>query len=1319
MVDINAGSPLLNLNTGDKAYYNASASGSTRLVFDYTVVEGYQNTDDLNVDSIDLNGSIIQDSSLNQLDTNIDNLLFGNLADIYDIEVNGARPIITISSGSVANSYQVSTDVAVFGSVINYVFIDSDASCQASLFFVIDAHRDLFSFVYADLDTDIVYTDAEDGQVMCVRAVPNTAYRNLSYATSPVIGALADTVPPIVSVGNVVNNQVAATATDDSGSISSFRVQLINPGQNCDSSLSLSSFDAYQQTSPPVKIDLPASQRACFVAADSDDNLGYGVSTAGLAVNLPPAISIIGTGITNGISAEAYDINNNTYIDNFNYQIIGAGEPCGDSLSDASFSPYASHTLIILPFEKQACFKAVTSANRVGYAVSEAGVFIAPPTITSISATSPDGYYKAGDEIVIRVDFSEHMATDNSQQELLDYLVIGLNNGGTAKIDIANSSNDYLIFIYTALAGHDTVTDLDLTGFNTAVFGNGRSRITFYSNTTTIEFDNALPITNTLADNSDVHIDTMPPSIVTTLALVNDQHTVTASASDRGQALIDTASFQYQLINQVTGCNDQLDNFASYSAATAIALPLGQKVCFVVADQAGNTVYQASDVATVVGEPTISNITSDQADGSYSVDQQIIIKVHLSEAVTVSNGSPLLELNNGATASYDDSASSDQIQVFVYTVSSGDDVDDLTVSNYNLNGASVVAVDDSIPLNSALVSANLADNSDITIDTTGPAITVSQVVNNQVSALISDDSDLASFEVQTIASGVVCDDQLNGSGFSSYSAAQPISLAVGFKACFKALDELGNSSYAASTSGLTEPVSDTTDPVITVSALVDNQVSATASDDSGVVSSFDYQITPESVVCDDQLTVGFVSYNGQQINLSLDYKACFKATDAAGNQAYAGSTVGTATSNQVTVSNGSQPDSLRAVDQIDDNDDNWFRSLINPDSACDSTTIFAGAYTEGSDLDYSSFDHGLAVCFQANYPDGDTVAQSYGRSDVIGQITVTAGATATSFKAQDNLAESVDWGWIIADSCDASTDFGAVNAYTEGSDVNYALADAGQLLCFRAGPVDYWLYQSAAIKQATIAQLSADNGHYAAGRQVVIRLGLSEAVTVSGQPKLMLNNAAQASYQASASQPDSLAFVYLVASGDDIAQLDVVSIDLNAGSIVTSSSSLAISLDIPAGSSLADTSNLTIDTTAPEITVAGPDADNQVSASSLDNLSANVSLQIKLVDAGSDCTDQDFEDYPAASQVVLGSNQKACFKATDSAGNSQTAVSDPAAAIEDQPTVTTSPQAATNQISDLSQDEGLNLFFVGSLVAIILAVVFVVRSKKDQNRRRG
>ncbi len=149
-------------------------------------------------------------------------------------------------------------------------------------------------------------------------------------------------------------------------------------------------------------------------------------------------------------------------------------------------------------------------------------------------------------------------------------------------------------------------------------------------------------------------------------------------------------------------------------------------------DAAGNwgTFATAAFVKDTVA-PTVSNVTSSTADGTYGVGQVISIQVTFSEAVTVT-GTPTLALNSGggASASYTGGSGSNTL-TFTYTVAAGQNSTDLDYTSTNALALAGGTIQDAATNAAALTlaapaaSGSLGFNKNIVIsttvaDTTGP-----------------------------------------------------------------------------------------------------------------------------------------------------------------------------------------------------------------------------------------------------------------------------------------------------------------------------------------------------------------------------------------------------------------------------------------------------------------------------------------------------------------------------------------------------------------------------------------------------------------------
>src|SRR4029079_4769573 len=92
--------------------------------------------------------------------------------------------------------------------------------------------------------------------------------------------------------------------------------------------------------------------------------------------------------------------------------------------------------------------------------------------------------------------------------------------------------------------------------------------------------------------------------------------------------------------------------------------------------------------------PTVTNVSSTAANGSYPVGAVIPVTVTFSEPVTVT-GTPQLALNSGGTANYS-SGSGTSTLTFSYTVAAGQnsvDLDYTSSGSLSLNGGTIKDTD--------------------------------------------------------------------------------------------------------------------------------------------------------------------------------------------------------------------------------------------------------------------------------------------------------------------------------------------------------------------------------------------------------------------------------------------------------------------------------------------------------------------------------------------------------------------------------------------------------------------------------------------------
>src|SRR5262249_44013175 len=161
-----------------------------------------------------------------------------------------------------------------------------------------------------------------------------------------------------------------------------------------------------------------------------------------------------------------------------------------------------------------------------------------------------------------------------------------------------------------------------------------------------------------------------------------------------------------------------------------------------ITDIAGNTSGASSNyTVTIVGadttSPTVSSIVASGAGitngtGDLNAGKVVTLTVAFSEAVTVntSGGTPTLALNDGpgGVATYTSGSGSNSL-IFSYTVAAGQNTSDLTVTAFNLNGATVR---DGAGNNANLAGAVTNPPGILTIDTVAPGVPIISQVTDDV-----------------------------------------------------------------------------------------------------------------------------------------------------------------------------------------------------------------------------------------------------------------------------------------------------------------------------------------------------------------------------------------------------------------------------------------------------------------------------------------------------------------------------------------------------------------------------------------------------------
>jgi hypothetical protein len=409
----------------------------------------------------------------------------------------------------------------------------------------------------------------------------------------------------------------------------------------------------------------------------------------------------------------------------------------------------------------------------------------AAPAITDVTSSTPNGIYKQGNSISIRISFNEAVAVTGTP-------VLTLQTGATARTAsyASGSGTSALSFTYLVQAG-DSSADLDYIS---------KSALTISSAAIQDLAGNDALLTlpspgagGSLGANKAIVIDAIVPSI----------SGVTSSTANGSYKLGDTITIQVNLSESVTvtgkpwltlqtGSVNRNVNYSSgsgsstlsftyvvqagdssadldYPSSSSLALnggtindPAGNPTSLILPIPGGVNSLGANKNIQIDGvAPTVLNVTSSTSNGSYKEGDAISIQISFSEVVNVT-GTPRLTLETGTTdrtANYT-SGSGSSVLSFVYTVQAGDasaGLDYVVSSPLALNTGTIqdaVGNAASLVLPAAGSAHSLGFNKTIVIDTTAP--TVSQVTATTSSGSYKEGAVISiqiSFSEQVIITG--------------------------------------------------------------------------------------------------------------------------------------------------------------------------------------------------------------------------------------------------------------------------------------------------------------------------------------------------------------------------------------------------------------------------------------------------------------------------------------------------------------------------------------------------------------------------------------
>jgi len=376
----------------------------------------------------------------------------------------------------------------------------------------------------------------------------------------------------------------------------------------------------------------------------------------------------------------------------------------------------------------------------------------ASPTITNVSSTTGNGTYGAGAVIAITVGFSSVVDVTGTPQ-------LALNSGGTASY-ASGSGASTLTFVYSVSAGQNSslldyasTTALTLNGGTIADSGNNAATLTLpapgavgsLGANKNIVIDTLSPVVNSVSSttaNGTYGVGSVISITVTFSSVVEVTGTPQLALNSGGTASFAFGSGTSTLGFVYTVSAGQNSSHLDYTSTTALTLNGGtvagtgnnEAVLTLPTPGAAGSLSANKNIIIDTLAPTITNLSSTTANGTYGLGAVINITVAFSTIVNVT-GTPQLALNSGGTSSYA-SGSGTNTLTFVYTVGAGQNSSHLDYSStmaLKLNGGTIADVVNNaanLTLPTPGAAGSLSANKNIVINTTPTVTSVSSTTAN-------------------------------------------------------------------------------------------------------------------------------------------------------------------------------------------------------------------------------------------------------------------------------------------------------------------------------------------------------------------------------------------------------------------------------------------------------------------------------------------------------------------------------------------------------------------------------------------------------------
>jgi Ca2+-binding RTX toxin-like protein len=1037
VVTTTGGTPTLTLNDGGTATY-ASGSGTNALAFNYTVAAG-QNTPDLTITALNLNGGTIMDGA-------------GNTA------------VVSGAATNPAGTLQIDTSAPTVSSVTT-----SPASGTVILGGVVTLTVN-FSENVAVTGTPTLTLN--DGGTATYTGGSGTGALAFSYTVAAGQNTADLTVTALNLNGGTIKDGAGNAAVVTGAATNPAGILLIDG------------------TAPTVSSVTTSPASGTVIAG--------GVVT--LTVNFSENVAVNTTGgtptlmLSDGGTA-TYTGGSGSGALTFSHT-VAAGQGTADltvtalNLNGGTIADVAGNTAVV-----------------TGAVTNPAGVLVidgVAPTVNSVAAsgsgiTSGSGVLNAGKAVTLTANFSENVTvvTTGGTPSLT------LNDGGTATY-ASGSGTSALAFTYTVAAGQNTpdltVTALNLNG-GTIKDAAGNAAVVTGAATNpagTLQIDTAASTVSSVATSGTgitsgsgtVGVGT----VVTLTVTFNESVVVTTTGGTPTLTLNDGGAATY---TGGTGTSALTFNYtvaAGQSTAdlTVTALNLNGGT---IKDVAGNTAVVTGAATNPAGillvdgtAPTVSSVTTSPGSGSVILGSVVTLTVNFSESVvvTTTGGTPTLTLNDGGIATYTGGSGTGAL-AFSYTVAAGQNTSDLTVTALNLNGGTIK-------------------------DAAGNAAVVTGAVTNPAGVLLVDGTVPTATSIAATGTGIT-------SGNGNLNAGKVVTL----------------------TATLSETVTVTTAGGTPTLALSDGGTASYTGGSGTTALTFSHTVAAGQNTPD--LTVTGLNLNGGTVK------------DAAGNTA---------------VITGNPAGTL----QIDTT-----ASTVN------SIATSGTGITSGNGV----LNAGKVVTLTVNFSENVTVVTTGGTP----MLTLNDGGTATY--ASGTGTSALAFNYTVA-AGQNTPDLTVTALNLNGGTIKDGAGNTAVVTGAATNPAGTLQIDTAASTVSSVATsgtgITSGTGVLNAGKVVTLTVNFNENVVVTttgGTPTLTLNDTGVATYTGGTGT-SALTFNYTVAAGQNTADLTVTALNLNGGTIKDVAGNTAVvtgAVTNPAGTLQIDTTASTVSsvvTSGPGIT---------------------------------------------------------------------------------------------------------------------------------------